>query len=148
MSKTTKPPPRRVAKPSSSNKRKERDVFYACEIPKIPKLTAPKAGFSKPCEPAAYRNQLLLAGYLAHEFLTKGTLLGEKWEPARDDAAPVAAELKRKEKEKEKGKGKDRAEPTAEAYKRYVEVADLLKREGAYLPGIVNPTQLGRYLHI
>ncbi|XP_034691701.1 uncharacterized protein LOC117918861 [Vitis riparia] len=128
MSKTMKHPPRRVATPAASDKRKEREVFYAPEIPKIPKLAASRAGSSKPYEPA-YRNQLL-AGYLAHEFLTKGTLLGEKWEPDRADAAP------------------GRAEPSAEAYTRYVEVADLLKRDGAHLPGIVNPTQLGRFLHM
>ncbi|RVW53797.1 uncharacterized protein LOC100242917 [Vitis vinifera] len=142
MSKTMKHPPRRVATPTASDKRKEREAFYAPEIPKIPKLAAPRAGSSKPYEPA-YRNQLL-AGYLAHEFLTKGTLLGEKWDPDRADAAPVPVEFKRKEK----GKGKGRAEPSAEAYNRYVEVADLLKRDGAHLPGIVNPTQLGRFLHM
>lgn len=126
-----------MATPASSGKRKEREVFDAPEIPKMPKLAASRAGFSKPHEPA-YRNQLL-AGYLAHEFLTKGTLFGEKWEPARPGAAePVSAE----------SKGKDKAEPSSEAFKRYVEVADLLKRNGAYLPGIVNPTQLKRYLHM
>nr|CAN73283.1 hypothetical protein VITISV_041609 [Vitis vinifera] len=112
MSKTMKHPPRRVATPTASDKRKEREAFYAPEIPKIPKLAAPRAGSSKPYEPA-YRNQLL-AGYLAHEFLTKGTLLGEKWDPDRADAAPVPVEFKRKEK----GKGKGRAEPSAEAYNR------------------------------
>lgn len=147
MSKTMKPPPRRVATPAASNKRKEREVFYAPEIPKVPKFSAaPRAGSSsKPCEPVAHHQNQLLAGYMAHEFLTKGTLLGEKWPAAAGQEAPAplteTGEWKRK-------KGKERAERSAEAYKRYVEVADLLKRGGAHLPGVVNPTLLGRYLQM
>ncbi|XAR58659.1 hypothetical protein NMG60_11014141 [Bertholletia excelsa] len=80
----------------------------------------------KPKEPDS-SNQLL-AGYLAHEFLTKGTLFGLPWNPARAEG------LTRK------------AEPRDEKYQRYLEVSDLIKMDGAHFPGTVNPTQLARFL--
>ena len=133
MSTKLKQPPRRFPAPlGASNKRKERDSFDACEIPKKTKLItpAPVPVSSKPLEPASHNR--LLAGYLAHEFLTKGTLLGEKWPPVRAEAEP----------------GREEAEPKVEARKRYVAVTDLLKTDGAQIPGIINPTQLGRYLQM
>lgn len=74
----------------------------------------------------------LLAGYLAHEFLRCGTLLGERrLEP-----------LGRKEKEPAL------AAPAPEPSRRYAEVSRLLMAGGARIPGIVNPSQLGRWLRI
>ncbi|XP_002275835.1 uncharacterized protein LOC100253191 [Vitis vinifera] len=141
MSTKLKPPPRRFSTLGASNKRKERDGFDAHEIPKIPKFTTPQAATvtasPKSLEPASHNR--LLAGYLAHEFLTKGTVFGEKCPSARAEAKPVPAELK---------KGRGGAELKMEALKRYVAVSDLLKTDGAHIPGIINPTQLGRYLQM
>lgn len=82
----------------------------------------------------------LLAGYLAHEFLARGTLLGQRWDPARSEAEaeavrrpsqdPVAAEMK-----------PEPIEPQA-----YAEVACLMKEEGAHVQGVVNPSQLVQWL--
>ncbi|KAG2554256.1 hypothetical protein PVAP13_9KG654166, partial [Panicum virgatum] len=74
----------------------------------------------------------LLAGYLAHEFLRRGTLLGERrLEPSgRKEKDPVLAV------------------PAPEPSRRYAEVSRLLMAGGARIPGIVNPSQLGRWLRI
>lgn len=72
----------------------------------------------------------LLAGHLAHEFLAHGTLLGRRIEPSRGATAPAPA----------------RAEPDPK--RRYAEVSWLLMASGAHVPGVVNPTQLGRWLQI
>ncbi|KAL8142808.1 hypothetical protein V2J09_015840 [Rumex salicifolius] len=69
----------------------------------------------------------LLAGYMAHEFLTQGTLLGQIFDPARAEAVPVST-------------------PAPSRDKTYGEVSCLVKAEGAHIPGIVNPTQLARWI--
>lgn len=74
----------------------------------------------------------LLAGHLAHEFLAHGTLLGRRIEPSRGATAPAPAPA--------------RAEPDPK--RRYAEVSWLLMASGAHVPGVVNPTQLGRWLQI
>ncbi|KAL6978710.1 hypothetical protein U1Q18_020376 [Sarracenia purpurea var. burkii] len=142
-----------------SNKRKERDGFEAPK-PSYPKLV--RHGFSrpgsssptpKPPEPSS--NNQLLAGYLAHEFLTKGSLFGQPWDPARAEAVPVttgSAEPRRLKpfgsSQKPKPGRSPRAEPEMEKYQRYREVADLLKTDGAHVPDIVNPTQLAHLLQL
>jgi hypothetical protein len=74
----------------------------------------------------------LLAGYLAHEFLRRSTLLGERrLQPSG-----------RKEKEPAL------AVPAPEPSRRYAEVSRLLMAVGARIPGVVNPSQLGRRLRI
>nr|VVV80595.1 unnamed protein product [Nymphaea colorata] len=70
----------------------------------------------------------LLACYLAHEFLTRGTLLGSSFR-------------------------RPEVEPTAKAEQphprqAYADVACLLKGDGVHLPGIVNPSQLARWVGI
>ena len=70
-------------------------------------------------------NNRLLAGNLAHEFLTHGTLLGRRIDPTRQP------------------------EPEPEPKRRYAQVCCLLMAaDGAHIPGVVNPTQLARWLHI
>ncbi|KAL2323410.1 hypothetical protein Fmac_027789 [Flemingia macrophylla] len=129
--KTMRLPPRRVLTPASAaaatnnNKRKERDDPFDRPKP-IPKLLKPDN------RPEPKPSNQLLAGYLAHEFLTKGTLLGQPWAPP-------------------KGKSSEEAQPpqpTPEERERYAEVAGLLKGGGTQLPGVVNPTQLARFLHL
>ncbi|XP_074282262.1 uncharacterized protein LOC141606826 [Silene latifolia] len=86
----------------------------------------------------------ILAGYMAHEFLTKGTLFGHKFDPARAEAVPVsAAEPMRK----------PAVEPVmVKSNRSYNEVARLLKGDGGgggtHIPGIFNPTQLARWIQM
>ncbi|KAH7862801.1 hypothetical protein Vadar_009783 [Vaccinium darrowii] len=129
-----------------SVKRKERDGLDDLKppAPKVARLSIPRPGSPAPAPAPDSRNQLL-AGYLAHEFLTKGTLFGQPWDPARAEAVPVSADSRRLKLKAEMG---SRAEPQVEKNQRYVEVADLLKTNGAHLPGIVNPTQLARSLQL
>lgn len=99
---------------------------------------APKAG-----EPPVSSNRLL-AGYMAYEFLTKGTLLGRKFDPARAEASPSAVAIQWK-------KPKSEAAPPEIIKKEhqiqsYADVATLLKTDGAHISDIVNPTQLARWL--
>lgn len=83
-------------------KRKDRDA------------AAPAAG---PPDPATGGNRLL-AGLLAHEFLSCGTVLGERRGPGHGPW-PAAA--------------------------RYEAVAVLVQRGVARVPGVVNPTQLAAW---
>ncbi|XP_061367485.1 uncharacterized protein LOC133310551 [Gastrolobium bilobum] len=147
--KTMRLPPRRVLTPSgTTNKRKEREDSF--ERPKpIPvatttKLLKPDKPIQRPGSEPMSSNQLL-AGYMAHEYLTRGTLLGQTWAPPRagkpteDDGGGVveegeAAPCRRSEEKEERD--------------RYAEVAGLLKGGGTHLPGVVNPTQVARFLHL
>ena len=153
--KTMRLPPRRVLTPSTtttSNKRKERDDPSPFERPK-PNLPGPGSKSLKPDKPlsrtgsAPMPSNQLLAGYLAHEYLTKGTLLGQPWVPG-----------KTKEEEEDGGEEGEAATETPcrstemkiqkVERERYVEVTGLLKGGGTHLQGVVNPTQLARFLHL
>ncbi|KAG7652984.1 hypothetical protein ISN44_As01g003080 [Arabidopsis suecica] len=159
--KTMRLPPRRVL---TADKRKERDAFISSVADKPPeiavaKFTPPPPNLAPPpvnpisrksstaaAEPVG-SNQLMLAGYLSHEFLTNGTLFGEQWNPARAQAGPFSAQSV----EPSKVKPSHIIEPAEESdpkRKRYVEVANLLRSDGAHLPGIVNPAQLARFLKL
>ncbi|WCJ38288.1 embryo sac development arrest 6 [Euphorbia peplus] len=135
---TMRAPPRRV---SASNKRKEREGFDS--LKPSPPIVKPKPlnqlGAGKLSENNISSNQQLLAGYLAHEYLTRGTLFGKSWEPDRAEAQIL-----------EPIKGAEEAEPSNEHFhqKRYMEVSGLLKIDGAHLPGIVNPRQLSSLFHM
>lgn len=89
----------------------------------------------------------ILAGYLAHEFLTKGTLLGEEWDAARPELAATLPAPKRPNQTRPGS-----AKPKPNGYKppppasSYADVAQLLKGDGAHIPEVVNPTQLGQWL--
>lgn len=129
---------------STPNKRKDRDFLKPSRFvkPSFHRAAARTQTTSKGYEPAS-KNQIL-AGYLAYEFLNKGTLFGQAWEPDRAEAKPVSEEptkLKEKSSEGEPSDGGQRNE-------RYVEVADLLKEGGVHLPGIINPTQLAGFLQL
>lgn len=113
--------------PGASRKRKEVEPFVK-----------PKAGGAA----GSISSNRLLAGFLAYEFLNKGTLFGEKYEPAPVQApAPARSEA-----------GCKRMKPEAAALRvemenqSYAEVASILKMDGAHLPGIVNPAQLARWI--
>ncbi|KAF7149570.1 hypothetical protein RHSIM_Rhsim02G0042100 [Rhododendron simsii] len=147
--------PRRILTPSASRKRKEMEALYPRKPPAPPLAAATTtAPFKAPAEPVAAPSNRLLAGYMAHEFLTKGTLLGQKWDPARAEAVPVSngsAEPKRPKPAAEaepSRKGKQREKHDDGDDERYAEVARLLKEDGAHVAGIVNPTQLARWIQM
>ena len=76
----------------------------------------------------AGEGNILLAGYLAHEFLTDGTLFGRRW---------GLTEVK----QHAEGNAKKENPPRG-----YVEVARLIEMDVAHIAGIVNPTQLALWL--
>ncbi|CAI9770570.1 unnamed protein product [Fraxinus pennsylvanica] len=103
---------------------------------------------TKPFDQLASSNTLL-AGYLAHEFLTNGTLFGQPWDAARAKAVPLSAALMNQKPSPSQKKGSEsqrEAENEEESYQRYVEVSHLLKSDGAHIPDVFNPTQLARFL--
>ncbi|KAM3731127.1 hypothetical protein ACB098_12G138900 [Castanea mollissima] len=165
--KTMRLPPRRVLTPNATttttssattnnNKRKEREKekegFNAATITKIPKTATARAGGIGLAELVFSSNQIL-AGYLAHEFLTRGTLFGQQWDPTTANQNEAVSKKGEDEKpsseaegQVEEKEGDDHQQPQPEK-ERYVELANLLKTGGAHLPGIVNPTQLTHFLH-
>lgn len=103
-----------------------------------PPSTKREAAAKKLYELKPGSNNRVLAGCMAHEFLTNGTILGQKFDP-------LAGGKAREEKKKS---------PVAEAeafqvkeHESYAEVADLLKCDGVHIHGIVNPTQLSQWLN-
>ncbi|KAL6903515.1 hypothetical protein ACP4OV_004328 [Aristida adscensionis] len=101
----------------------------------------------------------LLAGQLAHEFLTHGTLLGRRVEPrgsgpAKAPApspAPIPAPAPAPAPAQAPAPApaqRAAARDGPDSKRRYAEVSWLLMASGAHIPGVVNPTQLGRWLNI
>nr|GMD80316.1 embryo sac development arrest protein [Ipomoea batatas]GMD81626.1 embryo sac development arrest protein [Ipomoea batatas]GMD95232.1 embryo sac development arrest protein [Ipomoea batatas] len=140
----------------ASRKRKERETASYSTWPSSPVtgVSSPSqkaTTSSKQAEPPASggSSNRLLAGYMAYEFLTSGTLFGQKFDPARAEAFPVnnnnnlSSELKRGSKP---GQSPTSQEP--EPSQAYIEVATLLKNEGAHIPGVVNPMQLARWIQM
>ncbi|KAI3771224.1 hypothetical protein L6452_02383 [Arctium lappa] len=175
--------------PMAPHKRKERDetldflkpstTIIRSSSSKLAKLkpVASRPQVMAPTKPSKVvaslpTNNILLAGYLAHEFLTKGTLFSQSYDPAHAKAAPASSAASpadfRTMKQSSRGfvyrdKGKTvetelKAKPKPKLSKndsslrsqlsknqRYTRVSELLKN-GAHLPGIVNPSQLARFL--
>ncbi|KAJ6356252.1 hypothetical protein OIU78_004378 [Salix suchowensis] len=125
---------RRILTPGASKKRKEREALSYSMKPS----SASAQPASSLVEPIS--SNRLLAGYMAFEFLTEGTLLGQKFDPARAEAMSLAGGSGECSKRAEPGKKKE--------HKSYAEVASILKSEGAHIPGIVNPCQLARWIQI
>ncbi|XP_010457423.1 PREDICTED: uncharacterized protein LOC104738910 [Camelina sativa] len=145
--KTMRLPPRRVL---TADKRKERDGAISSVTDKPPEISVKKLP-PPPVNPISRKpttagaepvgsSQLMLAGYLSHEFLTNGTLFGEQWNPARAQSVD-----QRKVKPSRSIETAEESEPKR---KRYMEVTNLLRSDGAHLPGIVNPAQLARFLKL
>ncbi|XP_015875025.1 uncharacterized protein LOC107411873 [Ziziphus jujuba] len=138
--------PRRILTPgaSTSRKRKEREAHYSLK-PSI--QSASSAAAAK--EPAA--SNRLLAGYMAYEFLTKGTLLGQKFDPGRAEAVPVGSHGGGEWRKTTTTKMEVKTEASLSMKKEhesYGEVASILKADGVHIPGIVNPTQLARWIQM
>ncbi|KAA0039884.1 uncharacterized protein E6C27_scaffold122G001610 [Cucumis melo var. makuwa] len=107
--------------------------------------------------PTPPHSKQLLAGYLAHEFLTKGTLFGQTWDNNPDPAAANAIAMPSSScyyyYSLTTTEAQEKRQAQAELhhhknYQSYVEVANLLKHSGSHLQGIVNPTQLARLLNL
>ncbi|CAD6341404.1 unnamed protein product [Miscanthus lutarioriparius] len=113
------PPPPPLARPDPRGVKPDRPAVRFGAKPPLPQPGAQVGG------------NKLLAGYLAHEFLRCGTLLGERrLEPPH---------LKEKD---------PTTVPAPEPSRRYAEVSRLLMAGGARIPGVVNPSQLGSWLRI
>ena len=150
-----------AAATTNNNKRKEREKEgINATITKIPKpakatTTARVGGIGFP--ELVFSSNKILAGYLAHEFLTRGTLFGQQWDPTstnQNEAVSKKAEEEKKpsgeaegQVEEEEGGGDQQQHQRQREKERYVELANLLKTGGAHLAGIVNPTQLTHFLH-
>ncbi|EMS54029.1 hypothetical protein TRIUR3_13228 [Triticum urartu] len=91
-----------------------------------PKGTPAPRRARPPRPPAAGGGNRLLAGYLAHEFLACGTVLGERRAPGGPDTGSEARQ----------GRGQAA---------RYEAVAALVQVGGACVPGVVNPSQLAAW---
>ena len=127
--------------PGISRKRKDREAFYSFK-PSIPVQSSVYIDPKSPPSPNC--SNRLLAGYMAHEFLTRGTLFGQKVNPARAEAIPIIdsfSEPRKPVKQETKPNLKKETQ-------RYAEVATILKDDGAHIPGIVNPTQLARWIQM
>ncbi|KAI3738904.1 hypothetical protein L2E82_29164 [Cichorium intybus] len=143
-----------LAPGASRLKRKERESVYSTKRsplapppPPPPSQKLPQASVatsttvttskgSKAMDANATSSNKLLAGYMAYEFLTKGTLLGQKFDGARADTA---------------ARGKRQTETEANGNETYKEITSLLMMKndgGARIPGIVNPTQLARWIQM
>ncbi|XP_010264996.1 PREDICTED: uncharacterized protein LOC104602843 [Nelumbo nucifera] len=144
--------PRRVLTPGVSRKRKEREGFDAHAL----KVSTTTTTASKE-EPASANK--LLAGYLAQEFLRKGTLLGQKWDPARAEATPIESRkpnpgiLNHHHHQQKAAEAAELKPPTRNAaasvkHPSYDDVARLLKADGTHIAGIVNPKQLAEWLQM
>ncbi|KAK8365389.1 hypothetical protein V6Z11_A02G050300 [Gossypium hirsutum] len=106
---------RKILTPGLCRKRKEREAFYSFK-PSVP---------------------------VQSSFLTRGTLLGQKFDPDQSEAVPIVGSLA------EPRKVKTGTEPMGKKEcPSYAEVASVLKDDGAHIPGIVNPTQLARWIQM
>lgn len=136
---------RRLTAPGASRKRKEVDPFHPSTFPKplAPPTSVTRAVNSpKGAEPAQSSNRLL-AGYMAYEFLTKGTLFGQKFDPSRAEAMPVSSSEPKRSKQSKEAEPNRKPKPQS-----YADVANLLKSDGVHIPGVVNPTQLARWIQM
>ncbi|XP_031258438.1 uncharacterized protein LOC116116512 [Pistacia vera] len=136
--------PRRILTPGASRKRKEREVFYSLK-PSASTQAAANATNAKAVSSEPVCSNRLLAGYMAYEFLKKGTLFGQKFDPARTEAVALVGSAV--ESKRVKAEVQEQANVVKE-HKSYADVASILKTDGAHIPGIVNPTQLARWIQM
>lgn len=151
---------RKILTPGESRKRKEREVLLSSTSPRplVPQTTVTRAvsgtntatTSSKGAEQQPLSSNRLLAGYMAYEFLSKGTLFGQNFDPARAEALPVnPADSRRNRQWQNQVQPSTEAEPSGKSKPQsYAEVASLLKNDVAHIPGIVNPTQLARWIQM
>ncbi|XP_043706731.1 uncharacterized protein LOC122656313 [Telopea speciosissima] len=150
--------PRRVLTPGASRKRKDREGLLQTDKSSTPTTSKinqiqdpdPNPNPTPAPTPVPSLSNRLLAGYMAHEFLTQGTLFGQKWDPAAataDKAETTKKVTKNKAVEEKGGREATAAAATgAAAHQSYAAVAKMMKVDGTHIPGIVNPTQLARWI--
>ncbi|KAK4744583.1 hypothetical protein SAY87_010895 [Trapa incisa] len=158
--------PRRILPPGALRKRAERDAT----LPKPEVIAAMKPPRPTPqAKPAAEPkvDDKILAGCMAYEFLTRGTLLGRVLDNGQTQAVHVSPPGSSKETRTnwmKESRGLNNGRTNAAAHmsppgpnkethpsqmkksQSYTELARVLKMEGAYIPGIVNPTDLARWV--
>ncbi|KAM0831410.1 hypothetical protein ACQ4PT_065554 [Festuca glaucescens] len=134
--------------PSSSEPQQKQQQHQKAPLPPLPRKPEQRnkplqlSRFANkpampPPPPPQVGNSKLLAGYLAHEFLRFGTLLGER-PPAPTRKGYSAA-----------ARPAPAPAPAPDPARRYAEASTLLMMAGGpRIPGVVNPTQLGRWLRI
>ncbi|KAK1267697.1 hypothetical protein QJS04_geneDACA000018 [Acorus gramineus] len=124
--------------PIGSKKRKAGDGLLDTPMP--PRLEPmPQADpVVEPQQPPSTKR--LLAGYFAHEFLTRGTLFGQKFDPARAEAA-AALQAQPQSPNADTARLQPEEPPVG-----YSDVAYLLKTDGAHIPSVYNPAQLVRWM--
>lgn len=143
---------RTILTPGASRKRKERESFYTSAAahatatkPAQALAQAHAAAKEGPAEPPAMSDNRLLAGLMAHEFLTKGTLLGTMPEaassPRGDDPTPP-------KQQQPPPQQPPQTEEVGKPSGSYGEVASILKADGVHVPGILNPSQLARWIQM
>ncbi|KAL3812336.1 hypothetical protein ACJIZ3_013604 [Penstemon smallii] len=146
----------KISTPWSSRKRKERDSFYSSTSskPSVPQAavsgTNRVSTSSKEAEQQPLSSNRVLAGYMAYEFLTKGTLLGQKFDPARAEAIPVNSPDSKRNKpsQSQVHVGIEAERIGMSKPHNYAEMANLLKSDGAHIPEVVNPTHLARWIQM
>ncbi|CAN7077256.1 unnamed protein product [Brassica oleracea var. botrytis] len=79
----------------------------------------------------------LLAGYMAQELLTCGTMLGRKLYPGWAEVGPLDSPSQKHREVKKKA-----------AHHSYSKVANVFKTDGTHAPGVVNPTQLAKWIQM
>ncbi|KAG8373195.1 hypothetical protein BUALT_Bualt12G0145800 [Buddleja alternifolia] len=144
---------RRLLTPgTSSRKRKEMEALHPPTSSKTfvqpAAVSGTKFATTSSSRSAPLSSNRLLAGYMAYEFLTKGTLFGQIFDPARAEPNPVAAD-RHQYKIRNRLHSSAEAEPSVKPKPKpngYAEVAWLMKSEGAHIPGVVNPTQLAGWI--
>ncbi|KAE9589746.1 hypothetical protein Lal_00021551 [Lupinus albus] len=128
--------PRKMLPPGTSRKRKHAEA----DEPAKPKAAEPVP------------SNRLLAGYLAHEFLTKGTLFGQKFDSdsTRFNSKPLTRSNKTGSNKSQLNS--QAVEPSRQSVKKenesYDEVASIMKTDGTHIKGIVNPTQLSHWIRM
>ncbi|KAG7583081.1 hypothetical protein ISN44_As08g026240 [Arabidopsis suecica] len=90
-------------------------------------------------DPRATTPNWLLAGYMAHEYLTCGTMLGRKLYPGWAEVGPLVSPPPGPSPQHREAK---------KARQSYSEVATVFKIDGNHVPGVVNPTQLAKWIQM
>ncbi|KAL6522767.1 hypothetical protein OROHE_016614 [Orobanche hederae] len=153
-----------ILTPGTSRKRKDREVFLPSTStkPLVLQTASSRAvsgsgqatsSSSKGVEPEPQQplsSNRLLAGYMAYEFLNKGTLFGQNIDSSKADALLVSsdAESKRNYRQSQSQASMEPEPSRKPKPQSYAEVANLLKSDAAHIPGIVNPTILARWIQM
>lgn len=131
--------PRRILPPGGTRKRKEREAvcFPSAPPAATPTTTAYSAHAKEAGEVKPMSSNRLLAGYMAHEFLTRGTLFGQKFDPGGAESVPWAGSS---------SSASAQSSMIRKENNGFAEMASIVKSDGTHIPGVVNPSQLSRWM--